>query len=98
MGTGDRMGLLESLSLSGIGFLVVFSVLVILAVAILIFSRIFTAINRDKKQPDPPAAPPPPAPPVDNGEDEIFAVLLAAVSEQEKIPMDRFRIVEIREV
>lgn len=95
------MSVLESLKLSGIGFMVVFCVLVILAVAILIFSRIFSAFSREKKEPAPSAPPPaapPPAPPADDGNEEIFAVLLAAVSEQERMPLDRFRIVEIREV
>ena len=51
----------QSLVLSGIGMLVVLMELAILAVMIIILSKVLGAVLGDKKPPRPP--PPPPAPP-----------------------------------
>lgn len=96
MWESKTMNLSESLAASGIGMLVVMLVLVVLAFAIIIVSKILKIIGLgiEKKV----------APPVQNAsqgeelDEESYAILMAAVCEEIQQPADKFRITEIKEI
>lgn len=91
------MNLGQSLVTSGLGLLVVMSVLVILAIAIIVVTKVLNALGlgSDNKA----------APAVQNTnkkkdelDEESYAVIIATVCEEIQQPPDKFRITEIKEV
>lgn len=95
MWTADSMSVLESITVSGLGLAVVFTTLVVLALAILVISKLLGVIIKDGQ---PKAAETQPV--ADNSEkdNEAFAILMAVISEDLDLPTDQFRIVSIKEV
>ncbi|WP_164919074.1 MULTISPECIES: hypothetical protein [Acutalibacteraceae] len=87
MWTESNMSFIQSLAVFGMGFCVVFLILIILALAIMVFSRIFSTKESAGQTPA-----------EEKKEDDILAVLIAAVSEEVNLPIDRFRITGFREI
>lgn len=93
MFTSNVMSIGESIIISGLGLTIVFMALVILAVLILIFSRVFEAIipkevpvkTEVKKAAEP-------------NNDEEYAVLVSAIHEEMRSLKGKFRITSIKEV
>lgn len=103
MWTESTMGVGQSLIISGMGMLVVMGVLAILAIAIILLSKIVGAATKKKPAAAgaaPAAAAPAAAPAaVAAGlDEEAYAVLIAAVSEATRMPLSSFQITEIKEV
>lgn len=91
----DSISFLESITISGLGLAVVFTTLIVLALAIIVISKIITTFIKEG-QPKAAAI----QPVVDNSEkdNEAFAILMAVISEDLNLPTDQFRIVSIKEV
>lgn len=85
---GATMSFGDSLMISTMGLATVFICLIALCLAIMLFSKIFSTVGREK--PIPVVAPA--GPPLD---EETYAVLLGAVSEETRLPLDQFRITKI---
>ena len=103
MWTESTMELGQSLTISAMGMMVVVAELAILAVAIVILSKIIGAIESKNKKPVAKAAGNTnvarTSAPVANAIDEdAHAVLLCAVSEETRLPIDSFTITQIKEV
>ena len=88
MWAGETMTFLESVVASLLGLSVVFCTLIALAVAIIVISKILGLIIKDETTKPAAAA----------ADKEIFAVLMSVISEDLNLPMDQFKIVEIREI
>ncbi|MVB12360.1 hypothetical protein CAFE_30950 [Caprobacter fermentans] len=99
MWTEASMNLIQSLTVSGLGLTIVFLTLIALALAIMGFSRIFSAAGIGKgtgavkknsavQQ----------APTAEKEEDDVLAILIAVISEEMNLPVDRFQITKIREI
>lgn len=98
MYTSDSMTFLQTLTTSGLGLATVFTCLIALSLAILIFSKIFQAGSKSRtKIPAAPvaAAPVAAAPALD---EESYAAVIAAVCEETKLPLDKFQITSIKEL
>ena len=95
MWAGETMTFLESVVASLLGLSVVFCTLIALAVAIIVISKILGLIIKDDTTKPAAAAA---APVSDEADKEIFAVLMSVISEDLNLPMDQFKIVEIREI
>lgn len=93
MWTGG-MTVADSIVISLVGLLVVFSALAVLAVAVIIISKIIGALFKTSA-PKAAAAVAAPAPVID---EESYAVLLAAVSEEARLSGEEFRVVSIKEL
>lgn len=95
MWTQDTMPFGESLIVSGLGIAIVFCALVALAITIVIVTKVFelTGIGHAKK-----ATVAKPAAPVETFDEESYAVLISVMCEEMKLPPDKFKIVEIKEV
>lgn len=93
MWTGG-MTVADSIVISLVGLLVVFSALAVLAVAVIIISKIIGALFKTSA-PKAAAAVAAPAPGID---EESYAVLLAAVSEEARLSGEEFRVVSIKEL
>ncbi len=94
MFTAETMTLGESLIISMLGIATVFTCLIVLSLAIMLFSRIFSlAEGGSKKAPAPAAAPAAPA-----FDEESYAAIIAAVSEETGLPLDKFQITSIKEL
>ena len=94
MWTGG-MTVADSIVISLVGLLVVFSALAVLAIAvIIIISKIIGALFKTSA-PKAAAAVAAPAPAID---EESYAVLLAAVSEEARLSGEEFRVVSIKEL
>lgn len=94
MWQGGPMSFGESLMISGMGMLVVLMELALLAVAIIIFSKILSSFQRKAKTEDVSV-------PGGSAEDELAedcAVVIAAVCEDMKVHPDQIRIREIKRV
>lgn len=93
------MSLGQSLVISGMGILIVVGALTLLAIAIIVLSKIVGVLTGGEKKaaaaPAPAAAP---AAPVNNLDEESYAVLIAAVSEETHMPLTSFQITEIKEI
>lgn len=94
MWTQNSMDFLQSLTVSAMGLSVVFVTLIVLSLALLIFSKIF-AIGSGKKQTPVPAAP---LPVTQEENEDVYAVLIAVISEELRAPIDSFRITEIKAI
>ncbi len=91
------MSLGQSLVISGMGILIVVGALALLAIAIIVLSKIVGVLTGgEKKAAAAPAAAP--AAPVNNLDEEAYAVLIAAVSEETHMPLTSFQITEIKEI
>ena len=90
MWTGG-MTVADSIVISLVGLLVVFSALAVLAVAVIIISKIIIKADAPKAA----AAAAAPVPALD---EESYAVLLAAVSEEARLSGEEFRVVSIKEL
>lgn len=93
MFTSNVMSIGESLIISALGISIVFTALVILAILILIFSKIFEAIIPKEV---PAKAEVKKAPEVNN--DEEYAVLVSAIHEEMRSLKGNYRITSIKEV
>ena len=90
MWTGG-MTVADSIVISLVGLLVVFSALAVLAIAVIIISKVIGTLFKESA----PTAVAAPAPAID---EESYAVLLAAVSEEARLSGEEFRVVSIKEL
>lgn len=94
MWTGQEMTILDSAMISALGILVVFSALAALAISIIIISKIIGIFVKS----DAPKAAAAAAAPVPAIDEESYAVLLAAISEEARLSGEEFRVTSIREL
>lgn len=94
MWTGQEMTLVDGLMISAVGLLVVFAALAALAIAVIIISKIINTAVKDKA-PKQVAVAAAPAPALD---EESYAVLLAAISEEARLSGEEFRVTSIKEL
>lgn len=94
MFASDVMSFGESLIISALGLSIVFIALVVLAIMILIFSKIFEAIIPKEV----PVKAEVKKPAVEPNNDEEYAVLVAAAHEEMRTLKGKFRITSIKEV
>ena len=88
------MTVADSIVISLVGLLVVFSALAVLAIAVIIISKIIGALFKESA-PKAAAAVAAPAPAID---EESYAVLLAAVSKDARLSGEQFRVTSITEL
>ena len=93
MWTGG-MTFADSIIISLVGLLVVFSALAVLAIAVIIISKVIGTLFKESA-PKAAAAVAAPAPAID---EESYAVLLAAVSEEARLSGEQFRVTSIQEL
>ena len=84
----------DSIIISLVGLLVVFSALAVLAIAVIIISKVIGTLFKESA-PKAAAAVAAPAPAID---EESYAVLLAAVSEEARLSGEQFRVTSIKEL
>ena len=95
MWTGETMTFLDSLTISALGLLVVFSALAAIAVSIVIISKIINMIIK----PEAPKAAPVAAAPVPAIDEEAYAVLVAAATEEARLSGEgEIHVVSIKEL
>ena len=94
MWTGQEMTLVDGLMISAVGLLVVFAALAALAIAVIIISKIINTAVKDKA-PKQAAVAAARAPALD---EESYAVLLAAISEEARLSGEEFRVTSIKEM
>ena len=95
MWTQSTMSFPESIVMSLLGISVVFITLIVLALAIVIISKILRVVIKDEVKPA--AAPVQPA--VSAEEDkETLAVLMAAIGADLNLPPEEFKIVNVKEM
>lgn len=96
MWTGQTMTFMDSLLISALGLLVVFAALATIAISIVIISKV---INMIVKPEAPKAAVAAAAAPVPAIDEEAYAVLVAAVTEEARLSGDGdVRVVSIKEL
>lgn len=95
MWTQPTMSFPESIVMSALGLSVVFVTLVVLALAIVIISKILRTIIKDEVKPA--AAPVQPAV-SDEADKETLAVLMATIGADLELPPEQFKIVNVREM
>lgn len=97
MWTGQTMTFIDSLVISALGIMVVFTALAAIAVSIIIISKIINMIIKpDVPKAAPAAAAAAPVPAID---EEAYAVLLAAISEEARLSGDGdVRVTSIKEL
>lgn len=93
MWTGD-VTMADAVLISGLGLLVVFAALASLAIAIIIISKILGALIKT----DAPKAAAAAVAPVPALDEETYAVLLAAVSEEARLSGEEIRVTSIKEL
>lgn len=93
MWTG-QVTMADAVLISALGLLVVFAALASLAIAIIIISKILGAIIKTDA-PKPAAVAAAPAPAID---EESYAVLLAAISEEARLSGEEIRVTSIKEL
>lgn len=93
MWTGE-MTMMDAGLVSIVGLLVVFAALASLAIAIILISKILGTLVKTEA-PKAAAAPAAAVPAID---EEAYAVLLAAVSEEARLSGEEFRVTSIREL
>ena len=96
MWTGQTMTFMDSVVMSLLGILVVFTCLACIAVSIVIISKIINTIIKPEAPKAAVAAAAAPAPAID---EEAYAVLVAAVTEEARLSGDGdVRVVSIKEL
>ena len=96
MWTGQAMTFMDSVVISLLGILVVFTALACIAVSIVIISKVINAIIKPEAPKAAVAAAAAPAPAID---EEAYAVLVAAVTEEARLSGDGdVRVVSIKEL
>ncbi|MBQ2404874.1 MAG: OadG family protein [Lachnospiraceae bacterium] len=96
MWTGQTMTFMDSVVISLLGILVVFTCLACIAVSIVIISKVINAIIKPEAPKAAVAAAAAPAPAID---EEAYAVLVAAVTEEARLSGDGdVRVVSIKEL
>lgn len=95
MFTGSTMGIFESLIVSALGLSVVFTALAVLAIAIVIFSKIFSSLGISEQKPAPKVVT---KPAEEDLSEEYCAVLISAVSEELRSVRGEYRVKSIREI
>ena len=96
MWTGQAMTFMDSVVISLLGILVVFTCLACIAVSIVIISKVINAIIKPEAPKAAVAAAAAPAPAID---EEAYAVLVAAVTEEARLSGDGdVRVVNIKEL
>ena len=96
MWTGQTMTFMDSVVISLLGILVVFTCLACIAVSIVIISKVINAIIKPEAPKAAAAAAAAPAPAID---EEAYAVLVAAVTEEARLSGDGdVRVVSIKEL
>ena len=97
MFTGQTMTMMDALSISFLGILVVFAALAALAISIVIISKIIGMITKnDAPKTAPAAAVAAPVPAID---EEAYAVLLAAINEEARLSGEgEIRVLSIKEL
>ncbi len=96
MWTGQTMTFMDSLVISLLGILVVFTCLACIAISIVIISKVINAIVKPEAPKAAVAAAAAPAPAID---EEAYAVLVAAVTEEARLSGDGdVRVVSIKEL
>ena len=100
--TSEQLGIGGALMVAVCGLVVVFMMLAILALVIMVISKLVNAMEGKKKLSAPPVpqktAPAPaaaPAPAPAQNQDELVAVLMAAIAEESGSPLDSFRITNV---
>lgn len=96
MWTEPTMSFGQSVIVSLLGMSIVFLALIVLALAIMIISKILQTIIKDNSQKPAAAA----AAPVvsDEADKELLAVLMATIGEDLGLPTDQFKIVSVTEL
>ena len=87
------MTMADAVLISAVGLLVVFTALAVLAIAITIISKILGSMIKTEAPKAAAAAAPVPA--ID---EESYAVLLAAVSEEARLSGEEFRVTSVKEL
>ena len=96
MWTGQAMTFMDSVVISLLGILVVFTCLACIAISIVIISKVINAIIKPEAPKAAVAAAAAPAPAID---EEAYAVLVAAVTEEARLSGDGdVRVVSIKEL
>lgn len=96
MWTGQTMTIMDSLLISVLGISVVFAALAALAISIVIISKIIGMIVKDAPKAAPAAAAAAPVPAID---EEAYAVLVAAITEEARLSGEGdVRVVSIKEL
>ena len=96
MWTGQTMTFMDSLVISALGIVVVFTALACIAISIVIISKVINAIIKPEAPKAAVAAAAAPAPAID---EEAYAVLVAAVTEAARLSGDGdVRVVSIKEL
>ena len=96
MWTGQVMTFADSLVISALGIMVVFTALACIAISIVIISKVINAIIKPEAPKAAVAAAAAPAPAID---EEAYAVLVAAVTEEARLSGDGdVRVVSIKEL
>ena len=94
-----EVNLANAFTISVMGLSTVFLTLISLAIAVIIVSKVLLALGIGKKEEPKASATPAAKTTVATDEnDETYAAIVAAVSEEMKLPVDKFRIVEITEI
>ncbi|NME36811.1 MULTISPECIES: OadG family transporter subunit [Fusobacterium] len=94
MFAGSTMGIFESIIVSALGLSVVFTALAILAIAIIIFSKIFNCLGLAEEKVAPKVA----KPVEENLDEEHCAVIVSAISEELRSKRGNYRIKSIKEI
>lgn len=97
-----EVNLANAFTISAMGLSTVFLTLISLAIAVIVVSKVLLALGIGKKE-EPKASATPAAAAAKttvatDENDETYAAIVAAVSEEMKLPVDKFRIVEITEI
>ena len=96
MWTGQTMTFMDSLVISALGLMVVFAALASIAISIVIISKVIGMIIKPEAPKAAVAAAAAPAPAID---EEAYAVLVAAVTEEARLSGDGdVRVVSIKEL
>lgn len=96
MWESNTMNIKEALAASGVGLIVVMLVLVVLAMAIISITKIIKILGLGIETKVTPAIPN--VSKRDELDEESYAVIMAAISEEMKQSPDKFRIIEIKEI
>ena len=95
-----EVNLANAFTICAMGLSTVFLTLISLAIAVIVVSKVLLALGIGKKE-EPKASATPAAAKTTvatDENDETYAAIVAAVSEEMKLPVDKFRIVEITEI
>ena len=96
MWTGQTMTFMDSVVISLLGIMVVFTALACIAISIVIISKVINAIIKPEAPKAAVAAAAAPAPAID---EEAYAVLVAAITEEARLSGDGdVRVVSIKEL